>query len=130
MVMGNQPIGIQQQQQQQQQQGVNIGMMMPNPMINQNQMADQKDLRHLLISPNPGQQATLGIGQPNINQIQQQQHQPQQTSQNWINAGQQGNVQQIQQPIQQQQLYMANQGGMPQQQQKPPQQQQNFQYYQ
>ena len=117
----NQPINIQQQQ------AVNIGMMQTNQMINQNQMQDQKDLRHLLISPNPNQQqASMGIGQSNINQI--QQHPPPQTSQNWINTGQQ--LQQQQQPIQQQQqLYMGNQGGIPQQQQKQPQQQ-NFQYYQ
>ena len=77
----NQPIHTQQQQ------GVNIGMMQMNQMINQNQTQGQKDLRHLLISPNQNQQASMLIGQPNINQI--QQHAPPQTSQNWINTRQQ-----------------------------------------
>ena len=78
----NQPIHTQQQQ------GVNIGMMQINQMINQNQTQGQKDLRHLLISPNQNQQASMLIGQPNINQIQQHPPPPQ-TSQNWMNTRQQ-----------------------------------------
>jgi mediator of RNA polymerase II transcription subunit 12 len=123
----NNPVTIQQQQQQQLMQGA----------VNPNQMqvgVDQKDLRHLLISPGPNQPTIGANGQPNINQIQQP---TQQTSQNWINVGQQANVQQMQQQQQQQQqqIYMQNNQGQQQQQQqqqqqKPPQQQQNFQYYQ
>ena len=77
----NQPIHTQQQQE------VNIGMMQINQIPNQNQTQGQKDLRHLLISPNQNQEASMAIGQPNINQI--QQHPPPQTSQNWINTRQQ-----------------------------------------
>ena len=65
------------------------------------------------------------MGQPSINQIQQQQLQTQATSQSWININQQGNVQQLQQ----QQIYLnsQSQSGIPQQQKNQPQ---NFQYYQ
>ena len=38
--------------QQQQQQGLNIGLIQNNQLINQNQLTDQKDLRHLLVSIN------------------------------------------------------------------------------
>ena len=107
-----------------QQQGHNIGLIQNSQIMNQNQIADQKDLRHLLVNQN--QQI---LQQPNINQIQQQPQQLQapNTSQSWINVNQQqGNVQQLQQQ-QQQQIYINNQSGMPQQQKN---QSQNFQYYQ